>query len=170
MALSRWALTAGLAMFAAAPLRAQPADATRIINESRDSLRETLTSPTTTAAQKEEAARRLIERQVPGTRLIFLPILSNPGNRDAKVAVGKAVAADPSPDPVLIRPLAGMLGADRDATKAAASAAGKLSEQWRCPESAAGLCPGSPPTRCGTGGGDKGIRKCHVSVDRGRID
>lgn len=75
-----------------------------------------------TPSQRDEAARRLVARQTPLSRAYIDQVLGNATNSRGQLAIARAVADDPNPDPALIDRLADLLGADRLMTDAAAQA------------------------------------------------
>lgn len=75
-----------------------------------------------TAAQREEAARRLVSRASREANAILLRIVSDFGNTPAQMAVAKALSSSTSPDPAFISPLGNLLGNEREVTAAAAAA------------------------------------------------
>jgi HEAT repeat protein len=64
-----------------------------------------LQSPTAPQGDRDEAARRLVQRQTPDARQTLAAILNEGGNHPAQLAVARAVAMDPNPDPSLVNPL-----------------------------------------------------------------
>jgi HEAT repeat protein len=73
-------------------------------------------------AEREEAARRLLSRQVQKDRAPVHRALSDAANRDAQFAAARALGDDPIPQPQLIAPLADLLGVSEAMTEAAAAA------------------------------------------------
>lgn len=84
----------------------------------------TLSNEAATPRDREEAARRLIARQTPETDAAVRAALENFGSAGAQVAVATALGDDTTPDAQLIAPLFALLGPNRAATTAAASALG----------------------------------------------
>lgn len=97
---------------------AQPAD---VITKDLEQLASTLNDPQARQEQREEAARRLVARRTPQARQILSDALTalNPGGQ---LAVARALAEDPQPDPTLINPLFAALGGNRQITEAASRA------------------------------------------------
>jgi HEAT repeat protein len=103
----------------AAPVAESPEQAIqRELNQQAD----ILTSPTSRAEQREQAAERLVQRQRPDAQDILLSTLGDKDNRPAQIAVAKALASDPRPDARFIEPLMALLGRDSNATRAATAA------------------------------------------------
>ena len=80
-----------------------------------------LTDPASTPQAREEAARRLVSRGTPEADNILLDVL-RPGRDEAHLAVARALATDPTPDPRFIQPLGNLLGANQFLTESAARA------------------------------------------------
>jgi HEAT repeat protein len=82
-----------------------------------------LTDPAATSAKREEAARRLVSRSSPEADNVLIRVLSPEfGNRDSKIAVARALASDPTPQPMFIDPLLKQLGSGAVLTEAVAQA------------------------------------------------
>src|SRR5688572_13304514 len=94
-----------------------PAD--RSAQRDLDHLRSTLENPE--AADKDEAARRLVSRDTPEARAILNNVLDS-AERSGQLAVARALAADPSPNAQFIGPLQKLLSNDPQLTEAAAQA------------------------------------------------
>src|SRR5688572_33218051 len=85
---------------------AQPAPATaRVIDPAT-----TLRSPTSTQAERDEAARRLVQRRTAPARDALLAALQDAANRPAQTAAARALAADPNPDPAFVSALFALIG------------------------------------------------------------
>lgn len=115
-----WLAAPPCALLAQTLAATSPAPVTTVA-ELHAQLRDVLTASRSSPAQREEAAKRLLSRRSNETRDILMAVLGSP-DREAKVAVAKALADDPSPDPRFIPLLDSMLGPDRAATEAAATA------------------------------------------------
>ncbi len=99
-------------------------------------LQTTLENPLSTLPQREEAARRLVNRQSPEAKQILHASLQNSGNPSAQAAVARALAEDPNPDPAFIPQLSTAIGPNARLTEAAALA---LVEYGNNPESMTAL-------------------------------
>ena len=97
---------------------AQPSQA---VQRDIDALAATLADGRATQLQREEAAKRLVLRQTPEARAILAFALNDSSRPPGQLAVARALANDPHPDPSLIGSLQLMLGPDRT-TEAAAQA------------------------------------------------
>ena len=71
---------------------------------------------------REQAARRLVDRHSQAARHILLDLLNNAGDPVGQEAVAHAIANDPHPDPAYVGPLRSLLGSSRALTSAAATA------------------------------------------------
>ncbi len=78
-----------------------------------------LNNPASTTAQRDEAARRLVDRR---STDIILNSFQLPSNQAAQVSIAKALAQDSNPDPKFIAPLEDALGNNWQLTEAAAEA------------------------------------------------
>jgi HEAT repeat protein len=114
------AIVAGLA--ALLPARAVIAQtaATQSISQSAN-----LTAPEASQADRDEAARQLLANGQPDATLTLLAALRD-GGHDTQLAVARAVADSPAPDPQFVEPLANLLGGDRNLDEAATRALGRL--------------------------------------------
>ncbi len=82
-----------------------------------------------TPAQKDEAAKRLVQRDTPETHAILKQLFTEPGaSQQTQIALAHAMVNDPNPDPSLIQPLVNLIGDGRNlaATDAAAQALASL--------------------------------------------
>jgi len=80
-----------------------------------------LSDPAATAAKREEAARRLVSRSSKEADDVLLKVLTA-GNREAQIAVARALASDQTPEPAFINPLSTLLGSGAVLTEAVAQA------------------------------------------------
>src|SRR5438552_19208114 len=78
-----------------------------------------LTDAGATPAQRDDAARRLVSRSSKEADDVLLKILKD-GARDGQLAVARALASDPTPEPDFIEPLSWLLGSGLGLTGAAA--------------------------------------------------
>ena len=121
----RWIILTALAAALAAPrtVRAQAvtapstAPAVQLLDPAV-----VLTSKDATQADRDEAARRLVLRQSDEARTVLSGALTDAGNRPAQLAVARALASVPQPDPALINPLLTLIGKDAVVTDAAIGA------------------------------------------------
>ena len=132
--LRSWIIGGTLLMTAAAAIsiaRAQTAPATAnaplpdpqtMLQQDMDRLSARLSDDATTQADRDEAARRLVLRHTGPANAILNRILQTAGNRAGQLAVAKALAVDPYPDPQFINPLFALIGVDRTLTDAAMQA------------------------------------------------
>jgi HEAT repeat protein len=74
-----------------------------------------------TAAEQDEAARRLVARQTPAARAHLLDALGAANNPRAQLAAARAMADDTSPDSQAVGPLGDLLGVERVGEAAAAA-------------------------------------------------
>ncbi|HEV8290330.1 MAG TPA: HEAT repeat domain-containing protein [Tepidisphaeraceae bacterium] len=81
-----------------------------------------LTDPAAAPAKREEAARRLVSRSSPEADSVLMRVLTEIGNRDSQIAVARALASDPTPQAMFIKPLAERLGSGAILTEAVAQA------------------------------------------------
>jgi HEAT repeat protein len=81
-----------------------------------------LTDRGATPAAREEAARRLVSRSSPEADNVLMRVLTELGNRDEQLAVARALASDPTPEPAFITPLSNLLGSGATLTEAVAQA------------------------------------------------
>ena len=84
-----------------------------------------ITAPTASQADRDEAARRLVALADPAAKASLIAALEN-GGHDAQLAIARAEADAPNPDPDFIQPLAHLLGGDRNLDEAAARALARL--------------------------------------------
>lgn len=75
-----------------------------------------------TLPQREEAARRLAQRNAPDANRTLLTVLQDVSNRDGQIAVARAIAGQSPPDPMFYDVLSSLLSQDRALTEAAAQA------------------------------------------------
>ncbi len=122
-------LLAAFAVAAARPLHAQTpptGDQTAAPSEAAakdlQSLGAILNDESASQTKRDEAARRLVSRQSPEARAVLQNTLVDVGNRGGQLAVARALATDPQPDPAFITPLNALLGPDKNLTEAAAAA------------------------------------------------
>jgi hypothetical protein len=80
-----------------------------------------LTDESVRQDDRDEAARRLVGRDAPEARETLRRVLDS-GNRGAQLAVARALAENPRPDPAWVPSLFRLLGPDRPLTVAAAQA------------------------------------------------
>src|SRR5215208_3379225 len=73
-----------------------------------------------TAAKREEAARRLVSRSSPEADSVLLKAIEDFNNRDAQIAVARALASDPTPQQMFVEPLLKQLGSGVMLTEAVA--------------------------------------------------
>src|SRR5205814_3660507 len=62
-------------------------------------------SATAPQSDRDEAARRLVQRQTADARQTLAAILNESGNRPNQLSVARAVVGDPNPDPTLVNAL-----------------------------------------------------------------
>jgi HEAT repeat protein len=115
-------LLAALCSAVAPPLHAQTLAPSEAAAKDVQSLAATLNDDAAPQAKRDEAARRLVSRQSPEARAILQNTLIDVGNRGGQLAVARALATDPQPDPSFITPLNALLGPDKNLTEAAAAA------------------------------------------------
>ncbi len=87
-----------------------------------DQLVEQLHDTAVSQVQKDELARRLVQRPDGESHEIVRNFLIDPGNRGAQLAITRALASNPTLDPTHIDPLFALMGTDRALTDAAAEA------------------------------------------------
>ncbi len=75
-----------------------------------------------TLQQREEAARRLVQRGTSEANALLLAVLQDFSNRDGQIAVARALATQSQPDPEFLDVLCSLLSQDRTLTEAAAQA------------------------------------------------
>src|SRR5881392_3572631 len=68
-----------------------------------------LTDPGATPAQRDDAAKRLVSRTSKEADDVLFKILKNFANRDAQLAVARALASDLTPQPAFVDPLLELL-------------------------------------------------------------
>jgi HEAT repeat protein len=76
-----------------------------------------------TQAERDEAARRLVQKPTPAARAVLLAALQDLANRPGQIAAAKALSADPDPDPGFIAPLFAAVSSGSDPLIEAAIAA-----------------------------------------------
>lgn len=103
-----------------------------------------LADETTTQNERDEAARRLVLRHSDAANAIVNRILQAAGNRAGQLAVAKALAGDPAPDPQFINPLFALIGVDRPLTEAAVQALGGYKNNAEVFSRLAALAASSP--------------------------
>src|SRR5258705_8812093 len=81
-----------------------------------------LTDHGATPAQRDDAARRLVSRSSKEARDVLMKVLKEFNNREGQLAVARALASDPTPEPAFIDPLSLLLGSGVPLTEAAAQA------------------------------------------------
>jgi HEAT repeat protein len=81
-----------------------------------------LSDSRSTPQEKLEAALRLVGQQTPESRQILASILNQSQNADGQLAVARALASDPNPDPNLRDTLANLVGGSQALTDAAIGA------------------------------------------------
>jgi HEAT repeat protein len=103
-----------------------PADAplvlTDAIQQEIQQLSQTLNDPVSSQAQRDEAARRLVERQSDSATAVLRRVLADANNPRGQTSVALALADFPTEDVSFIAPLASLLGPDARLTSAAAMA------------------------------------------------
>jgi len=124
----RWGIAVLVAIAAAGNgARAQPA--TDAVARDLEQQRIILRSSSGTPPQREEAAKRLVQRSSPESRRIVAEALSDAVNPQGQLSVAKALVNDPQPDVALVEPLATLIGPDPAMTRAAASALAAYAER-----------------------------------------
>ena len=91
-------------------------------DDETQSLVSSLKDPDAAVAQREEAARRLLQRPGEQALVALRAVLEDPANPRGQLAVARAIAMQANPDPALVAPLEGMIGPDRALTEAATEA------------------------------------------------
>lgn len=91
-------------------------------DEDTQSLVNSLRDADATLAQREEAARRLLQRPGEQSLIALRAALEDAANPRSQLAVARAIASQPNPDASLVAPLQGLIGPDRAMTEAAAQA------------------------------------------------
>jgi HEAT repeat protein len=112
---------AALAIVLLAPAPARAADGDEA-SQDLQRLGSVLNSPSTSATDREDAARRLVSRHSPGATAILRSSFQRQGNVAAQVAIAKALSQDPAPDPAFVGPMTNALGPDPRLDEAAADA------------------------------------------------
>jgi|GEM_PF-1539094 len=84
--------------------------------------RQALLGAAASFGQRQEAARRLVQRSTPEARQIITDILRAAGNVESVEALAVALSSDPSPDAALVPLLANLVGLKPSVTEAAAQA------------------------------------------------
>jgi len=111
-----------LMVCARAPAQTQPyVNTAEAAQQEIEQLQAVVLDRSASAQDRERAAARLLSRGRPETDRILLGILRDGFNREGQLAVARALAAAPSPNPEFIVPLADLLG-DRELTAPAAQA------------------------------------------------
>jgi HEAT repeat protein len=126
----RWTISAMLAAAAMAGLpKVLPALALQPVETREEVARKDvqqqeaiLTDPGATPAQRDDAAKRLVSRTSKEADDVLFKILKNFANRDAQLAVARALASDLTPQPAFVDPLLELLGSGATLTDAAAQA------------------------------------------------
>jgi HEAT repeat protein len=97
----------------------------QLADQIENDLRGKLTSPRSTAADRDEAAKRLLAYQTSSAKDVLLNALKAPGTaaHDQRLAVAKAIADAPASDTRFVSVLESMLAPDRPPTEPAAAAA-----------------------------------------------
>ena len=113
------AAVAAVTLAAPATSLAQPDPGVEAVQRDLELQERILRDPNSTQQQREEAARKLVSRDA---EQILLRQLSDAGSRDVQVAVARALALDPTPNPEFIQPLLRLLGQDAVLTEASAMA------------------------------------------------
>lgn len=120
------AIVAGVAVILPARARsAQAATATQPAAATPTDPATVLLSKSAAQADRDEAALQLFSFQTPEARSMLLNALRN-GGHDVLLAVARALADDPHPDPQFVEPLAALLGGERNLNEAAARALARL--------------------------------------------
>jgi HEAT repeat protein len=109
-----------------------------------DQLASRLADDSTSQAERDEAARRLVLRHTDEANTILNRILQAAGNRAGQLAVAKALAVDPAPDPQFINPLFALIGVDRPMTEAAIQALSAFKDNTEVFTRLASLATSSP--------------------------
>ncbi len=81
-----------------------------------------LRSATATPAERDEAARRLVQRQTDASRQVLKEALQDIANKPGQLAAARALQADPHPDRIFVVPLLALIGSSPTYTDAAISA------------------------------------------------
>jgi HEAT repeat protein len=105
---------------------AGPATAPAVIVNTPESLLAILSNPTAPQAERDEAARRLVGMNTPAAESALQQALVATGNPRGQQSAARALAEDPTPDPVYVIPLGAMIGTDAVSTEAAARALAHL--------------------------------------------
>lgn len=128
------ALTLALLMAAPAGLVAQPAPVENAAEAATRDLKQqeaNLGDRSATAALRDEAARRLVSRSSPEADDILLRALADFSNKEAQLAVARALSADTTPNPAFIEPLCNLLGGGLTEPAAQALSVYKANDQVR---------------------------------------
>lgn len=91
-------------------------------DEDTQALVSRLKDPDAAVAQREEAARRLLQRPGEQALIALRSVMEDPANPRGQLAVARAIAMQANPDPALVAPLEGMIGPDRALSEAAIDA------------------------------------------------
>lgn len=121
----RWTtiLILSAAITAARPTCAAPATPPLLrTDDETQSLVSRLKDPDSAVAQREEAARRLLQRPGEQALVALRGVLDDLTNPRGQLAVARAIAMQANPDPALVAPLEVMIGPDRALTEAATEA------------------------------------------------
>ena len=97
-----------------------------VIVNTPDALLAILSNPTAPQAERDEAARRLVAMNTPAAENALQQALVATGNPRGQQSAARALAEDPTPDPVYVIPLGAMIGTDAVSTEAAARALAHL--------------------------------------------
>lgn len=114
--------SAGTAPGAPRLIAPEPAVSPITLGTDVTSLRDALNDVRAIQPERDQAAARLVQRGTPQAMTALSRTLQAAGNRGAQLAVAKALAADPHPDPIFVDPLFALFGSDRALTDAAAQA------------------------------------------------
>ena len=97
-----------------------------VIVNTPESLLAILSNPAAPQAERDEAARRLVGMNTPAAENALQQALVATGNPRGQQSAARALAEDPTPDPVYVIPLGAMIGTDAVSTEAAARALAHL--------------------------------------------
>ncbi|MCC7350593.1 MAG: HEAT repeat domain-containing protein [Phycisphaerales bacterium] len=136
---------------ATGPIRAQTLPTTAplpdphtMLQREMDQLAAQLADDSITQTERDEAARRLVLRHTEAANTILNRILQAAANRPGQLAVAKALAIDPAPDPQFINPLFALIGVDRPMTEAAIQALSAFKDNTEVFSRLASLATSSP--------------------------
>ena len=99
-----------------------------VVVNTPDALLAILSNPALPPAERDEAARRLVDLNTPEAESALQKALVATGNPRGQQSAARALAEDPTPDPAYIIPLGAMIGGDPISTEAAARALAHLRE------------------------------------------